>query len=96
MKSPSEETLTWYKDNFLDDIADSLKVAKLNGEVLEVIMPKGGKDVIEKGFEHSYIVTGNNNHAAIRLYEKLDYFKTDKFGQFKDDETVLCMKKDFW
>lgn len=54
------------------------------------------KDVIEKGFEHSYIVTGNNNHAAIRLYEKLDYFKTDKFGQFKDDETVLCMKKDFW
>ena len=48
LKSPSEETLTWYKDNFLDDIADSLKVAKLNGEVLEVIMPKGGKDVIEK------------------------------------------------
>lgn len=53
------------------------------------------KDVIEKGFEHSYIVTGNNNHAAIGLYEKLDYFKTDKFGQFKDDETVLCMKKRF-
>ena len=53
------------------------------------------KDVIEKGYKYSYIVTGNNNHAAIGLYEKLDYFKTDKFGQFKEDETVLCMKEDF-
>lgn len=48
LKSPSEETLTWYKDKFLDDIADSLKNAELNDEVLEVIMPKGGKDVIER------------------------------------------------
>lgn len=53
------------------------------------------KDVIENGYKYSYIVTGINNHAAIGLYEKLDYFKTDKFGQFKEDETVLCMKKDF-
>ena len=53
------------------------------------------KDVIEKGFRHSYIVTGKNNHAAIRLYEKLDYVQSDKFGQFKDDETVICMKKSF-
>ena len=53
------------------------------------------KDVIENGYKYSYIVTGNNNHAAIGLYEKLDYFKTDKIGQFKEDETVLCMKKDF-
>ena len=53
------------------------------------------KDVTERGFKHSYIVTGKNNHAAIGLYEKLGYFKIDKFGQFKDDETVICMKKDF-
>lgn len=53
------------------------------------------KDAIEKGFRHSYIVTGKNNHAAIGLYEKLDYVKTDKFGQFNDDETVICMKKNF-
>ncbi len=53
------------------------------------------KDVTERGFKYSYIVTGKNNHAAIGLYEKLGYFKIDKFGQFKDDETVICMKKDF-
>lgn len=53
------------------------------------------KDAIEKGFIYSYIVTGKNNHAAIGLYEKLDYFKTEKFGQFRDDETVVCMKKIF-
>lgn len=51
--------------------------------------------VIEKDFRHSYIVTGKNNVAAIRLYEKLDYEQTPKFGQFKDDETVVCMKKTF-
>lgn len=59
------------------------------------LMKELEKDVIENGFKYSYIVTGKNNHAAIGLYEKLDFFKTDKFGQFKEDETVLCMKKDF-
>ena len=51
--------------------------------------------VIENGFRDSYIVTGKNNFAAIGLYEKLDYEKIAKFGQFKDDETVICMKKCF-
>ena len=50
---------------------------------------------IENGFRDSYIVTGKNNFAAIRLYEKLDYEEIAKFGQFKDDETVICMKKCF-
>lgn len=53
------------------------------------------RDAIEKGFRHSYIITGKNNKAAIGLYEKLDYAKTDKFGQFREDETVICMKKNF-
>lgn len=44
----SEDTLTWYKGKFLDNIADSLQDAKLNDEVLEVIMPNGGKAVLEK------------------------------------------------
>jgi len=48
LKLHSEDTLTWYKGKFLDNIADSLKDAKLNDEVLEVIMPKGGKAVLEK------------------------------------------------
>ena len=53
------------------------------------------KDAISNGFRYSYIVTGKNNNAAIRLYEKLDYEKTAKFGQFRDDKTVICMKKEF-
>lgn len=53
------------------------------------------KRVIKNNFRYSYIVTGKNNIAAIKLYEKLDYQKTDKFGQFKNDDTVICMKKEF-
>lgn len=53
------------------------------------------KDVINRNFKYSYIVTGKNNYAAIKLYEKLNYFETDKFGQFKNDNTVICMKKEF-
>ena len=52
-------------------------------------------DAVSNGFRYSYIVTGKNNNAAIGLYEKLDYEKTTKFGQFRDDETVICMKKEF-
>ncbi len=53
------------------------------------------KKVIGEKFKYSYIVTGKNNLPAIRLYEKLDYIRTEKFGQFRDDETVVCMKKEF-
>lgn len=53
------------------------------------------KHAVENDFRHSYIVTGKNNSAAIRLYEKLHYRQISKFGQFKDDESVICMKKEF-
>ena len=53
------------------------------------------KDAIEKGFKDSHIVTGKNNHEAIGLYEKLGYYKTDKFEQFQEDNTIICMKKEF-
>lgn len=53
------------------------------------------KNVIERNFKYSYIITGKNNTPAIRLYEKLNYFETTKFGQFTDDDTVICMKKEF-
>ncbi len=51
--------------------------------------------VVRNNFKHSYIVTGKNNHAAIRLYEKLDYEPIANFGQFIDDDVVICMKKEF-
>lgn len=53
------------------------------------------KLVMEKDFKYSYIVTGKNNIPAIALYKKLNYELTDKFGQFKDDDAVICMKKEF-
>lgn len=53
------------------------------------------KSAIKSNFKYSYIVTGKNNHAAIKLYEKLNYELIDKFGQFKNDDAVICMKKKF-
>lgn len=53
------------------------------------------KLVVDDNFKYSYIVTGKNNHAAIKLYEKLNYKLIDKFGQFKDDDAVICMRKEF-
>ncbi|WP_458454068.1 GNAT family N-acetyltransferase [Methanobrevibacter sp.] len=50
---------------------------------------------LDESFKYSYIVTGKNNFAAIKLYQKLNYKSIPKFGQFKDDETVVCMKKKF-
>ena len=53
------------------------------------------KLAIKAGYRYSYIITGKNNHAAIKLYEKLDYVLIDNFGQFRDDDVVVCMKKKF-
>ena len=53
------------------------------------------KIVIENRFRYSYIVTGKNNNAAIKLYEKLNYKLIDNFGQFINDDEVICMKKEF-
>lgn len=53
------------------------------------------KRVTDDNFKYSIIVTGANNNPAIRLYEKLDYHRIDSFGQFVEDESVICMKKEF-
>lgn len=53
------------------------------------------KSAIKSNYRYSYIVTGKNNHAAIQLYEKLNYELIDNFGQFKNDDAVICMKKEF-
>jgi len=53
------------------------------------------KSVMERNFKYSYIVTGKNNHTAIKLYEKLNYELINNFGQFRDDNRVVCMRKEF-
>ena len=53
------------------------------------------RDVIEKGFRYSYIVTGKNNTPAIGLYEKLNYHIIPNIKGFEDDKRIISMKKDF-
>ena len=53
------------------------------------------ESILDKNIKYSYIVTGKHNFAAIKLYEKLNYDEIPKFGQFKNDQTVICMKKEF-
>lgn len=53
------------------------------------------KLAIEENFRYSVIETGSENTAAIKLYEKLDYEIIDNFGQFEEDDMVVCMKKEF-
>lgn len=53
------------------------------------------KLAIEENFRYSVIETGSENTAAIKLYEKLDYEIIDTFGQFEEDDMVVCMKKEF-
>ena len=52
------------------------------------------KSIINNNFKHSYIVTGKKNFAAINLYKKLNYQTITNFGQFRDDNAVICMKKE--
>lgn len=59
------------------------------------LIKKLEKLVIEDNFKFSYIVTGKNNYPAINLYKKLNYRIIANFGQFIDDEAVICMKKEF-
>ena len=53
------------------------------------------RSAAKDGYRFSYIITGKNNKAAISLYKKLNYEFIDNFGQFKDDNVVICMKKEF-
>lgn len=59
------------------------------------LITKLEKLAVKEEYGYSYIVTGKNNEPAVRLYEKLNYTLTEKFGQFRDDDAVICMKKEF-
>lgn len=69
------------------------KEYRKKGIVYDLIKQLEGS--LDADYRYSFIVTGKHNHAAIKLYEKLNYEEIPKFGQFKDDETVICMKKEF-
>lgn len=48
----------------------------------------------ERGFKDTILETGDKQHEAIALYQKLDYEITENYGQYSDLETSICMRKE--
>ncbi|HEX2683351.1 MAG TPA: GNAT family N-acetyltransferase [Ferruginibacter sp.] len=48
----------------------------------------------EENFSECILETGRNNPAAIKLYEKAGYTYINNYGQYKDVENSVCMKKE--
>ena len=48
----------------------------------------------EHGFKDTILETGDKQHEAIALYQKLGYAITSNYGQYSDLATSICMKKE--
>ncbi|MDO3625565.1 GNAT family N-acetyltransferase [Mucilaginibacter sp. BT774] len=48
----------------------------------------------ESGFKDTILETGDKQHEAIALYQKLGYVITSNYGQYSDLETSICMRKE--
>ena len=48
LKEPSNETLKWYKEEFLDAIAKAVEESTLQQKVKDLLLANGNKDIIEK------------------------------------------------
>ena len=48
----------------------------------------------ENGFTHTILETGDKQHEAIALYQKLGYAITANYGQYEDLATSICMRKE--
>ena len=47
----------------------------------------------ECGFENSILETGNKQHEAIALYQKLGYVIVPNYVQYSGMDTSICMRK---
>jgi len=47
----------------------------------------------ELGFANTILETGDKQHEAIALYQKLGYVITPNYGQYSGMATSICMKK---
>jgi GNAT superfamily N-acetyltransferase len=47
----------------------------------------------ENGFVYAILETGDKQHEAIALYQKLGYAITPNYGQYADLATSICMRK---
>jgi len=48
----------------------------------------------KKGFRYTILETGDKQHEAIALYQKLGYAITENYGQYSDLTTSICMGKE--
>jgi len=48
----------------------------------------------KNGFKDTILETGDKQHEAIALYQKLGYAITSNYGQYSDLATSICMKKE--
>ena len=48
----------------------------------------------EHGFTHTILETGDKQHEAIGLYQKIGYAITANYGQYSDLATSICMRKE--
>jgi GNAT superfamily N-acetyltransferase len=48
----------------------------------------------ELGFTNTILETGDKQHEAIALYQKLGYVITPNYGQYSGMETSICMRKE--
>ena len=46
------------------------------------------------GYRHAVLETGNRQHEAISLYQKLGYTVTKNYEPYIGNENSVCMKKD--
>ena len=47
----------------------------------------------EDGFSYTILETGNKQHEAIALYQKLGYNVIPNYGQYSGMESSICMQK---
>ena len=48
----------------------------------------------EIGFTYSILETGDKQHEAIALYQKIGYVITSNYGQYSGMESSICMRKE--
>ena len=48
----------------------------------------------EHGFTHSILETGDKQHEAIGLYQKIGYAIIENYSQYSDLATSICMRKE--
>lgn len=50
-------------------------------------------EALQRGYSRMVLVTGDDMPAALSLYARLGYTRTERYGPHKDDPICVCMEK---